>query len=249
MPSLLAGAIRATVPTPNRGGGLSRPPAFISSRFRQRLSDVRERPRHPGNPDRGEGIQVHRRVPAAGPPTPLHQYARGGHDPLFLLCDAVPLRSSIDAARCRGRCTPRLSATVRTTMLLGCSSLPRLMPPRSVMAVEPVSNVRYPTYDSRRRLEQRPRAAGKVKDYKRASGAADPAWRAYAVTRWACLSARRGRKLVPAQSDRNIHIRSLKSRAAATEPSRAPCAKARGSRAAHTGRRCFPVALIGFEWF
>ena len=41
------------------------------------------------------------RVPTAGPPACLHQYGRGGHDPVSLLRDAVPLRSSIDAARCR----------------------------------------------------------------------------------------------------------------------------------------------------
>ncbi len=31
----------------------------------------------------------------------VHQYGRGGHDPVSLLRDAVPLRSSIDTARCR----------------------------------------------------------------------------------------------------------------------------------------------------
>ena len=49
----------------------------------------------------GEGIRVHWRVPAAGPPAYLHRYGRGRHDPLSLLRDAVPLRSSIDTARCR----------------------------------------------------------------------------------------------------------------------------------------------------
>ena len=50
---------------------------------------------------RGEGIHVYRRVPTTGPPARLHQYGRGGHDPVSLLRDAVPLRSSIDTARCR----------------------------------------------------------------------------------------------------------------------------------------------------
>ena len=40
-------------------------------------------------------------VPTAGPPARLHQYGRGRHDPLSLLRDAVPLRFSINTARCR----------------------------------------------------------------------------------------------------------------------------------------------------
>jgi Phage integrase family len=44
----------------------------------------------------GEGIQMHRGIPAAGPPAHLHQHGRGGHDPLSLLRDGVPLRASID---------------------------------------------------------------------------------------------------------------------------------------------------------
>ena len=40
-------------------------------------------------------------VPAAGPPAHLHQHGRGGHDPLSLLRDGVPLRSAIDTARYR----------------------------------------------------------------------------------------------------------------------------------------------------
>jgi hypothetical protein len=60
-----------------------------------------ERPRCPRNLHRGEGIRVHRRVPAAGPPARLHRYEQYGHDPLSLLHDAVPVRSSIDTAKCR----------------------------------------------------------------------------------------------------------------------------------------------------
>src|ERR1700676_606093 len=60
-----------------------------------------ERPRRPRNQHRGEGIQVHRRVPTAGPSAHLRQNGRGGHDPLSLLWDAVSLRSSIGTARCR----------------------------------------------------------------------------------------------------------------------------------------------------
>ena len=88
----LAGA--ADCPDPHNHNGLSLSPE-------QRLSEVQERPRRPGNLHRGEGIRVHRRVPAAGPPARLHQYGRGGHAPLSLLRDAVPLQSSTDTARCR----------------------------------------------------------------------------------------------------------------------------------------------------
>ncbi len=35
------------------------------------------------------------------PPAHLHRYGRGGHNPLSLLRDALPLRSSIETARCR----------------------------------------------------------------------------------------------------------------------------------------------------
>ena len=42
---------------------------------------------------------MYRRVPTAGPPARLHQHGRGEHDPVSLLCDAVPLRSSIDTAK------------------------------------------------------------------------------------------------------------------------------------------------------
>ena len=48
----------------------------------------------------GEGIRVHWRVPTAGPPAYLHRYGRSRHDPLSLLRDSVPLRSSIGTARC-----------------------------------------------------------------------------------------------------------------------------------------------------
>ena len=44
---------------------------------------------------------MHRRVPTTGPPAHLHRYGWGGHDPLSLLRDAFPLRSSIETARCR----------------------------------------------------------------------------------------------------------------------------------------------------
>jgi hypothetical protein len=62
---------------------------------------VQERPRRAGNPHRGEGIQVHRHIASARPSARLHQYGRGGHDPLSLLRDRVPLRSSVDTVRCR----------------------------------------------------------------------------------------------------------------------------------------------------
>lgn len=62
---------------------------------------VQERPRRPANPHRGEGIQVHRHIASARPSARLHQYGRGGHDPLPLLRDAVLLRSSIDSVQCR----------------------------------------------------------------------------------------------------------------------------------------------------
>jgi hypothetical protein len=67
----------------------------------QRLSEVQERSRRPRNFHRGNGIRVYRRVPTAGPPAHLHQYRPNAHDPLSLLRDALPLRSSIDTARCR----------------------------------------------------------------------------------------------------------------------------------------------------
>src|SRR6266851_7202653 len=87
-------------PTPNLGGRLSRPPPITTAwvDVRQLLSEVQKRPRRPRNLHRGEGIQVHRGVPTAGPPAHLHQYGRGRHDPLSLLRDAVPLRSSIGTA-------------------------------------------------------------------------------------------------------------------------------------------------------
>src|ERR1700704_861325 len=90
-------------PAPSRGGGLCRPSPLTTARIdvRQRLSEVQERPRRPGNLHRGEGVRVHRGVPTARPPAHLHQYARGRLYPLSLLRDAVPLRSSIDTTRCR----------------------------------------------------------------------------------------------------------------------------------------------------
>src|SRR5215472_2566532 len=78
------------------------PPPITTARVDVRqLSEVQERPRRPGNSDRGQGIQVHRRVPPAGPPAHLHRFGCGGHDPLSLLRDAVPFRPAIDTVRRR----------------------------------------------------------------------------------------------------------------------------------------------------
>jgi hypothetical protein len=110
----LAGELRATADnednmfietsqTPNVGSGLSRSPPIATASIDVGAAaiQVQERPWRPGNPHRGEGIRVHRHIAPARPSARLHKYGRGGHDPLSLLRDAVPLRSSIDRVRCR----------------------------------------------------------------------------------------------------------------------------------------------------
>jgi hypothetical protein len=90
-------------PTQNVGSRLSRSPpiATASVDVGQRLSKFRNNRGVSEIRYRGEGIRVHRHFASARPSTCLNQYGRGGHDPLSLLRDAVPLRSSIDRVRCQ----------------------------------------------------------------------------------------------------------------------------------------------------
>jgi len=92
---------KLTRPLPGAAHSRNPPPITTARVDVRQLSEVHERPRRPGNSDRGQGIQVHRRVPAAGPPAHLHRYGCGGHDPLSLLRDAVPFRPAINIVRCR----------------------------------------------------------------------------------------------------------------------------------------------------
>src|SRR6266513_6224662 len=91
-------------PTPDTGSGLSVPPPTTTASVEVWGSGYPKFRNDRGVPEICIGVREFEcigGVPSAGSPAHLHRYGRGGHDPVSLLRNAVPLRSSIDTARCR----------------------------------------------------------------------------------------------------------------------------------------------------